>query len=421
MRKSATAVSVCLMIIGFASITRSDDPAPSSDWPQFLGPTRNGISTETNLIDQFGDDGPQVLWSITPGEGMSGLAVTGDVVYTLVQRDGEQLAIALDAASGEEAWATPIAPAYKNSMGDGPRATPAVTDETVFAFSGEGILAALDIADGSLRWSHDTVDQHGGKTADYGMACSPLLAGDLVIVTVGAPDATIAAYQQDTGDLAWTAGQDHPAGYSSPALLEVAGRQQLAVFSGDALLGIDPENGDVLWEHPYQTDFDCNIATPISIEGKVFISCGENHGCMLLDIKPSGNSFQIEEVWSSLGRRSIFRNEWQTSILLDGNLYGFDNVGSAGPVTHLACIDAATGDLQWQQLRFGKGNLIAADGKLWITNMDGELVIVRATPDHFEELDRARVLTSTRQAPALAQGRLYLRGNEQIVCIDVRK
>src|SRR6185295_10581609 len=127
------------------------------------------------------------------------------------------------------------------------------------------------------------------------------------------------------------------------------------------------------------------------------------------------------QVWESQGPKSVLRNEWQTSVLLDGHLYGFDNVGSAGPVTHLACINAATGERAWQQLRFGKGNLIAADGKLLISTMNGELVIVRTTPKAYDEVGRAVVVGPTRQAPALAGGLLYLRDNEEIVCLDVRK
>jgi outer membrane protein assembly factor BamB len=127
----------------------------------------------------------------------------------------------------------------------------------------------------------------------------------------------------------------------------------------------------------------------------------------------------IGESWTSFGGQSVLRNEWQTSILIDGYLYGFDNIGSAGPVTNLTCIDAQTGEQVWLERRFGKGNLIAADGKLWMTNMDGELIIVRASPEGFEELSRATVLDQTRQAPALADGKLYVRDDAVIMCIDV--
>src|SRR5262249_30089969 len=149
-----------------------------------------------------------------------------------------------------------------------------------------------------------------------------------------------------------------PAGYSSPSLLTVGGRQQVVAFNGDAARGIDPKTGDLLWEYAYETDFGCNIATPIAIKDQVFISSGENHGCALLALKPAGSKFQVTEAWQSQGAQSVLRNEWQTSILHDGCLYGLDNVGGAGPVTHLTCVDAVTGKRLWQQPRFGKGNLI---------------------------------------------------------------
>ena len=168
-------------------------------------------------------------------------------------------------------------------------------------------------------------------------------------------------------------------------------------------------------------DVTNNLSTPLAVDGNVFISSGENHGSALLSLKPTGKTFDAEEAWTSQGASSVLRNEWQTSILLDGHLYGFDNVGSAGPVTHLTCINAATGKRAWQQARFGKGNLIAADGKLFCSTMKGELVVVRATTEKYDELGRAAVIGTTRQAPALANGLLYLRDDKEIVCLDVRK
>jgi outer membrane protein assembly factor BamB len=157
------------------------------------------------------------------------------------------------------------------------------------------------------------------------------------------------------------------------------------------------------------------------VGGNAFISSGENHGSAMLSLRPQGDRFEVGTVWKSQGGQSVLRNEWQTSILLDGYLYGMDNVGGAGPITHLACINAATGERAWQVPRFGKGNLIAADGKLFISTMKGELVIATASPKEYLELGRAEILGSTRQAPALADGLLYLRDDAEIVCLDVRK
>jgi outer membrane protein assembly factor BamB len=260
----------------------------------------------------------------------------------------------------------------------------------------------------------------GGKVADYGMSCSPLIAGELVVVSLGGSKGCLVAYRTKDGQRAWTAGTD-PAGYSSPVLLHVGGRSQIVAVTGASAVGIAPDSGAVLWRHPYETDYECNTANAVAVNGDVLISSGENHGSVLLKLKPRGEQFDVEEVWSSQGPQSVLRSEWQTPIVLDGKLYGLDNIGSAGPVTHLTCLDAATGKRLWQQPRFGKSNFIAADGKLFLSTTGGELVVVRANPKAYEEIGRKQVLGFTRQAPALADGRLYLRDDKEIVCLDVRK
>lgn len=390
------------------------------EWPQFLGPRRNGLSSETGLLDRWPTDGPKEIWRVPGGVGMSGLAISRDRVLTLVQREGKQWLIALEAKSGESVWQTPLAPAYSNPMGNGPRATPAISGDQVFVFTGEGILSAHDFRDGKQTWSHHVVKELSGKEAEYGMACSPLVVGEQVIVTAGSPKGTLVAFDTKSGKQLWTAGSD-PAGYSSPALLNVGGRSQIVAFTGNSAFGVDPAKGSVLWRYPFKTNYECNIATPLEINGQVFLSAGENHGSVLLALKPDSDNFTLSEVWDSFGPKSVLRNEWQTSMLLDGHLYGMDNVGGAGPVTHLTCIDAATGERKWQEARFGKGNLIAADGKLFITTMKGELVVARATSERYDELGRTTVLESTRQAPALSNGRLFLRDDKEIVCLDVSK
>ena len=231
----------------------------AADWPQFLGPQRNGVSAETGLLDKWPEGGPKQIWRTKGGVGMSGLAISGGKLVTLVQKEGQQWLIALDAATGKPGWQTPIAPEYKNQQGDGPRATPTIVGDLVFAYGGDGTLAAVSLTDGKPMWSHNVVKELGGTVADYGMASSPLVLSDLVMVTAGAPQATVTAYRVKNGELAWKAGDD-PAGYSSPALLDVSGRKQLVAFTGGSVLGLMPETGAVLWRYPYETDFECNIA-----------------------------------------------------------------------------------------------------------------------------------------------------------------
>ncbi len=416
------ALIACVLLVAATNGGIAQQQEGKGDWPQFLGPQRNGLSAETGLLTSWPANGPKEMWRVPGGVGMSGMAISRGQLITLIQKEGQQWLVALNAQTGESVWQTKLAPEYRNAMGNGPRGTPAISGELVIAFTGEGILTAVKFADGKPVWSHNVVQELKGAVAEYGMACSPLVVGDRVVVTVGAPHAAVVAYDTKSGKLAWTSGDD-PAGYSSPALLEVGGRSQLVVYSGASVLGLKPDTGAIQWRHPYETNFDCNIVTPLAINGQVFVSSGENHGSVLLSVKskPKGDQFDVKEVWTSQGSKSVLRNEWQTSMLFDGHLYGFDNVGAAGPVTHLTCINAVTGERVWQKLRFGKGNLIAADGKLFISTTTGELVVVRATPKAFEELGRTEVLNSTRQAPALSNGWLYLRDDKEIVCVDVRQ
>lgn len=408
----------CYILVACTTNLQAAEPAPHG-WPQFLGPARNGVSSETRLIDAFGPQGPKVVWRVPGGGGMSGIAVDGNQAVTMLERDREQTVVAFNLTDGTELWSQSIAGAFRNPMGAGPRATPTIADGAIFVFTGEGILAALDQKSGKPQWQQNVVSDFGGKPAEYGMACSPLVVDGLAIVTAGVKGASVVAYHTKSGQLAWQCGDDS-AGYSSPALLNVGGRRQIVAFTGQSAIGLDPKSGTQLWRYQYTTDFDCNIATPLAVGDNVFISSGENHGCALLALKPQGEVFQVTEAWKSFGPTSVMRNEWQTSILLDGFLYGLDNVGGAGPVTNLNCVNVKTGTRVWQKQRFGKGNLIAADGKLYIATVNGDLVIVRANPEKFEELSRAKLFEGTRQAPSLHDGRLYLRDSTEIICVDIR-
>lgn len=420
LRRVAIGVGTGLLCGGLQSSRAQAQAASKFDWPQFLGPQRNGISAEMGLINEWPKDGPREVWRKPGGVGMSGVSISSGRALTMVERNGKQQLLSLSADKGEQQWLCEIAPAYKNQMGNGTRATPTIAGERAFVFSGEGILAAVNVADGKLLWSKNTLQELNTQQAEYGMACSPLVVGDQVIVTVGSATGSVAAFDVASGKLSWKAGND-PAGYSSPALLTVGGKEQIVAFTGGSAVGLNPGTGAELWRFPFETDFNCNIATPIAYKQKVFLSAGENHGSTLVSLAAKNSGFAAEEAWSSLGPKSVLRNEWQTSILLGDYLYGFDNVGGAGPISHLTCINAETGERAWQEARFGKGNMIAADGKLFMSTMKGELIIARASPKAYEELGRTTVLSGTRQAPALANGLLYLRDDKEIVCFDVKR
>ena len=407
----------CILLVIFCLPTLvAAQKIQPGDWPGFLGPQRNGISNETNLIDAFPADGPKELWRMNLGGGMSSVAIMNGVLTTLDQDDTNQFVRAFDAKTGEPLWKQAIAPFYKNSMGNGPRATPTMHKDRVFVYSGEGILAALNAKDGRILWKKNLPQELNCKPSEYGMSCSPLIVGDTIVVQVG-ETGTLVAVSQSTGAVAWKTGTD-PAGYSSPVLISAQGNQPQAIlaFSGASALATST-SGKLLWRYAYDTDYFCNTATPVMDGPNILISAGENHGSTLLDV----SSGQPKEAWSSLGRKSTLRAEWQTPVLLNGHVFGFDNVGSAGPVTHLTCVNFKTGKQAWQKSRFGKGNLTAADGKLFISTMKGELIIVKASTAEFSELARAKVIGTTRQAPVISHGRLYLRGDNELVCFHATK
>ena len=202
-------------------------------------------------------------------------------------------------------------------------------------------------------------------------------------------------------------------------MLDVAGEKQLVAFTGRGVIGLHPSDGTMLWQYPFPTPYDCNTANPVSFDGKVFISAGENHGCAMLQIQKHGGEYEVSEVWKSVDVKSVMRNEWQTSLLIDGHLYGFDNVGSAGPTTHLSCINASNGDVLWRQNRFGKGNMVAANGLLWITMMNGDFIAAKASPDGYLEIGRQPMIGKTRQTASIAAARAYLRDDKEVICVDI--
>ena len=392
----------------------------ASDWPQFLGLNRTGTSAETGLLKSFPATGPKVLWKTPLGTSMSGVAVVGSQALTLFQDDSQQYAVALSTDDGRVLWKTALAPAFENGMGNGPRTTPAVADGRVFVMTGEGLLAGLDAASGKLLWKVDVPQEFGGAAAEYGVSCSPLVVGDLVIVQAGSDSAGAVALQCRTGKPAWKA-RGGRSGYASPVLMKLAGVSQVVVFDAAGAGGLDPQTGAELWQFPFPTEYDCNTACPIQVgDNQLLISAGENHGAVILQVAAAAGGLNVKEVWSSLGKDSQLRAEWQTPVVLDGHLYGLDNSGSAGPITNLVCIRLSDRKTVWQKPRFGKSNLILADGRLWITTMKGELVLVEASPDSFRELGRSVVLETTRQAPALSAGRLYVRDDQHVICLDVR-
>lgn len=392
----------------------------ADDWTQFLGTQRNGMSAEKNLINAWPASGPKVVWRTPLGVSMSSVIVSNAQAFTLFQDESDLYAVALDATTGKELWRTKFATAYENAMGNGPRATPTVAEGKLFVFTGEGILAAFNAKDGKELWKVNVPSSLKGEASEYGMSCSPLVVGTMVIILTGNPDAAVAGFDAKTGKNLWTSATGK-AGYSSPVLMTLAGKEQIVTLTADGAFGLETTDGKVLWKFPFPTEYDCNTACPVKVgDSEVLISAGENHGSAVVQITANGQKLSAEEVWASLGKDSQLRAEWQTPVIHDGHLYGLDNSGSAGPITNLVCIRLKDHETVWQKARFGKSNLIVADGKLFLTTMNGEVVIVEASPAEFKELGRAELMETTRQAPTLSNGFLFVRDDKEVICIDVR-
>jgi outer membrane protein assembly factor BamB len=411
--KSATVCLTLLTIVVGLSSLKADD------WPQFLGLGRNGVSAERNLRETFDGDGPEILWKSPLGVGMSGIAVRGQRLLTLYQTDSVQFLVCLDVTSGDRLWQTEVDPAFENAMGNGPRATPTIADQAAYAFTGSGNLVAVNLEDGRLLWKTEMKAAVGGQPAEYGNASSPLVTGESVIVQFDGRSCSVVSCDRATGAIQWQSGTG-TAGYSSPALLTLDGKVQVVAFTGSDVLGIDPSTGTALWTHPFKTEYDCNTVTPIALsETQLLISAGENHGSEILEVTNTADAVAVRSVWTSFGKGSVLRAEWQTPVLIDGHLYGLDNVGSAGPITNLVCVRLSDGKQLWMERRFGKSNFTYADGRLYFSTMKGELVIGNIAPSGFRETARHQLLGMTRQAPVIADGRLYLRDDEQVICVNL--
>jgi outer membrane protein assembly factor BamB len=386
-----------------------------ADWPQWLGPQRNGASPETGLLMDWPKEGPKVLWKVPGGDGYSSIAVAGGRAFTLVQRGNDELVIALDAAGGKELWQTRSGPAYLNKFGNGPRSTPAIDGGFVYAQSVSGPLLCLEAETGKIVWQCDLLKTFGAKNIRWGLAASPLIEGDLVLAIPGAKGAGVAALRKKDGSVAWKTSDDKAA-YASPVAVTVGGRRQIIFFNASGLLAVAPDTGAELWRIAWPTEFDCNIATPLVIGDRLFVSSGEENGCVLYQLSAGGAP---EVAWESKGKKSVMINYWATSVAHNGYLFGL--AGEFDKVINLNCVDLKTGKLMWSQRDMGKAAITLAAGHLIVVTKKGDLVLAAATPDRYREKARIALLGETRTAATVSNGRLYLRDRENIFCLNIRR
>jgi outer membrane protein assembly factor BamB len=395
-----------------AAAPLSARPEPAPFWTDFRGPRRDGHYDERRILTTWPSAGLKPMWKQPIGGGYASFVIASGRAFTLEQRGNDEVVAAYDLATGRELWTNAWAAAFREFMGgDGPRATPTWHDGLVYALGGEGELRCLESATGRVVWRTNILADAGAKNLGWGMAASPLVVNNTVVVLPGGPNGqSVVAYDRRTGKRAWSALDDQQA-YSSPMLVTLGGVRQLLVFSATRLMGLAPDRGDVLWEHPWKTQFDVNASQPLVLgENRVFISSGYGTGATVLELTPADNRFSVREVW----RNIRMKNQFTSAVEHDGFIYGLDE-------SILACIDATTGDLKWKGGRYGYGQVLLASGHLIVLTEDGDLVLVRATPDRHEEIVRFPVLDGkTWNHPAISGGYLLVRNISEMAAFDLR-
>jgi outer membrane protein assembly factor BamB len=389
--------------------------APPSDWPQFLGPHRDGTYTGPPLAKTWPAEGPPIVWKRAVGAGFSGPAVSGGRLI-LFHRVGDRVVVeCLDARTGKEFWKAGYPTDYRDDFGfdEGPRATPAIADGRVFTFGAEGRLTCWKLETGGQLWSVDTPGEFGSPKGFFGRVCSPLVEGDLVILTPGGQaGAGIVAFDASSGKVRWKATQDE-ASYSSPVAATINGQRVVLALTREALVALHPADGRVIFRHPWRPAMDASVtaATPLVVDDLIFISASYGAGASLLRFKESGP----EVVWSNDDSLS---NHYATSVQHNGYLYGWHGRQEHG--CELRCVELKTGKVRWSEQGLKAGSVTLAGDELLVLTEKGLLLRAPASPDGFKPTARVQALPfDVRAFPALADGLLFARSKDQFMCLDL--
>jgi outer membrane protein assembly factor BamB len=413
------ALLICLLPAGLLA----------DDWPQWRGPHRDGISQETGLLKEWPDEGPTLLWNSKKvnnnqgvGRGFSSVTVAAGKIYTLGDRGKDDLVFCLDEMSGKELWATRIAP----RASDGSRCTPTVDGDRVYALSRQGILACLNTSDGKIVWSVVYKQDLGGRMmSGWDYSESPLVDGERLICTPGGDEAALAALNKYTGEVIWKSKvkDGGGAGYASIVTANVGGVKQYITWLGRCLVGVDASTGKLLWRYSRTHNGTANIPTSIVKDDLVFCTTAYGAGSALLQLVPNGDGgIEAKEVYFLPGNK--LQNHHGGVILLGDYVYGGHGHNDGRPF----CLNLKTGKFAWGPVRgVGEGSAAVAyaDGNFYFRYQDGTMALIEATPEGFHGKSQFRLPSYTGTPswphPVIANGRLYIRGNDVLLCYDLRQ
>lgn len=407
-----------LVAVLFAATLGWISPLAAADWPQWRGADRAGHSPDASILAPWPKSGPKRVWLFKDaGVGYSSFSIVGTQLYTMGARKGSEQVICVNAGTGKEVWSTDLGPVYENNWGNGPRSTPTVDGDRVYALSATGILACLNAKDGAQVWKVDLVKELGGELQGWGYTESVMVDGDQVVCTPGGQKGTMAALDKKTGKVLWqSAGLKVPAQYSSPIRIEVGGQPQYAQLLMRKVVGISPKDGALLWE----TAFPGSVAvipTLVAMDGHVFATAGYGSGCQMIKLGGTEPEVVYEE-------KSI-TNHHGGVVVVDGKIYGHSDKGG------WTCQDFLTGKIEWQDETLGKGTCTYAAGHLvCVDENNGSVVLAKASPEGWSEHGRFKLDPQTKlrkkdgrvwSHPVVLNGRLYLRDQDLIYCYDVKK
>jgi outer membrane protein assembly factor BamB len=408
MRRPSVVVAIAALLIGV--------PLLAADWPQFLGPDRNGTYPGPPLLETWGPSGPKVVWRKQVGQAFAGPAVVQNRVLLFHRVGNEEVLESLDVKTGTSMWRYAYPTNYRDDFGfdEGPRAVPVVADGIVYTFGAQGQLHAVDLTKGTRVWSEDTMKRFNVAKGYFGAAGSPLVEGGRVIANIGGDKAGIVAFDAKTGKVVWTATEDD-ASYSSGMAATIGGRRSAIFLTRDNLIGLDPATGSIQFQRRWRARIaaSVNAATPLVVGDSIFVSAEYGPGAGVLRVEGA----KLVDVWTS---DEVMSNHYATAVYHEGVLYGFHGRQEFGP--SLRAVEFKTGTVKWSQDQFRAGSVTLVGDRLLVMREGGELILAPASPQGFKPLARAQVLPGVvRPLPAIADGFVYVRNDNTLVCLDLRR
>jgi outer membrane protein assembly factor BamB len=433
MRRTSNSLWRCTALLFVVIAIKAGPASSAADWPQWRGPKRDGVWTETGVVERFESGQLPLKWRVPIGSGYNGPTVAGGRVFVMdrvTEPSPQERVRCFEAATGARLWSYAYECVYERVQYEaGPRASVSIDEDRAYSLGTMGHLHCFDATSGKVLWRHDCRKEYGARVPVWGIAAAPLVEGDLVIIQIGARDnACLMAFDKATGQEKWRALND-PASYSAPIVIEQAGQRVLICITGRRVVGLDPLTGQLYWEHPFPPkEMVITIATPVFDGAHLFVT-SFYEGSLLLKVHQE--KLAVEQLWRRQGasetRTDALHCCISTPLILGEYIYGVDSHGE------LRCLDLQTGDRLWENLtatpkaRWSNIHMVRNADKVWMFNERGELIIAQLSPAGFHELSRAKLIEPTKQQldqrggvtwshPAFANRCIFARNDQELVC-----